>query len=295
MNPSRFRWGVLFILVGVLLLMNNTGKLEWGAWEDILSLWPILLIAIGVEKIFTKSKAEIVSYLSTLALAAVVVWVAWGGASSGSVGHDSSRYRVDMDDKVQKIVGTIEIRNHNLNLKGTDNGLVYARFDGFGRSPRIDYQSEGSTGRLNIVDRGRWHWISTGRHYSGLDLYLNQGIPISLTCSGNESDMHLDCRSLKVDNLTIDSKEGDVRIMLGNLSDVVHLSLDGKEADFRLQLPEGCGLRVTGADKTREGLLERIGLTRSGDFFVSNGYDTLKPKIELQLDPDVTQLGIDYR
>jgi len=295
MNPSRFRWGVLFILVGVLLLMNNTGKLAWGAWEDILSLWPILLIAIGIEKIFTKSKAEFISYLSTLALAAIVIWVAWGGGIDGYREHGSSRYRVEMDDDVQKIVGNIKVKNHDLNLNGTDNDLIYARYNGFGRSPRIDYQIENGIGQLNIVDHSHWSWISTSRYSNDLNLYLKQHLPISLTCSGDKSNMRLDCHLLKIEDLSIDSKEGNIRIILGNFSDMVRLSLKGKEADFNLQLPEGCGLRVTGVDKDNERLLERIGLVRSGDVFISNGYDTLKPKIELHLDPNVTQLGIDYR
>ncbi len=76
MNPARFRWGILLILIGVLFLLNNIGTLDWWMWNDIWSLWPLILIAIGVEKIFTKTKFEVIAYLAPLALAAIVVWTA---------------------------------------------------------------------------------------------------------------------------------------------------------------------------------------------------------------------------
>ena len=69
---------MLFILVGTLLLLNNVGRLDWWVWNDILSLWPLLLIAIGIEKIFQNTRLSFISYLSTVALVAVVLWAAIG-------------------------------------------------------------------------------------------------------------------------------------------------------------------------------------------------------------------------
>ena len=54
MNPARFRWGILFILVGVLLLLNNIGQLSWDVWVDIANLWPLILIAIGVSLLINR-------------------------------------------------------------------------------------------------------------------------------------------------------------------------------------------------------------------------------------------------
>jgi len=67
MSPARLRWGLLFIAVGVLLLATKSNWLSGYYWLELLDWWPVLLIAIGIEKIFLKTSVRIISYLSFLA------------------------------------------------------------------------------------------------------------------------------------------------------------------------------------------------------------------------------------
>ncbi len=68
MTPARFRWGMLLIQVGILILMQNNDIFDEEATESLLIYFPVVLIAVGVEKIFTKSKMQFISYLTTVAL-----------------------------------------------------------------------------------------------------------------------------------------------------------------------------------------------------------------------------------
>ena len=38
----------ILIGLGVVFLLNNLGMLDWGIWNILLRLWPLLLIAIGL-------------------------------------------------------------------------------------------------------------------------------------------------------------------------------------------------------------------------------------------------------
>jgi len=40
---------IILIGLGIVFLLNNLGLLSWSVWEVILRLWPILLIAIGLD------------------------------------------------------------------------------------------------------------------------------------------------------------------------------------------------------------------------------------------------------
>jgi len=298
MNPARFRWGVLLILIGGLLLANNIGHLAWWVWADILSLWPVLLIAIGVEKIFVRSRVEFIAYLAPVALAAVVIWVAVGGWSSDKYddyGGRGERFRVESYAGLTQVAGLIKMHDNGLNLRGTRGELISARFDGFGRPPKIDYRADGSVGRLEVSDRGRWRWVHIGdRSSRDLELSLTDSLPLRLACSGNESEMRLDCRDLKVEELTVDSRQGDIRILIGSALGRAKVQVRGDDADFHISLPQDCGLRVTSAGREIGRLLKRIGLRESGGDFMTDGYDTLSPKIDLELSPGVSQLTLDY-
>lgn len=50
-DPSRLWWGVILLVAGLVFLLNNFGYFGWGRW------WPLLLIAIGVAMLFSRSRA----------------------------------------------------------------------------------------------------------------------------------------------------------------------------------------------------------------------------------------------
>jgi hypothetical protein len=52
-RPSLF-WPVLFIAVGILLLLDNLGMLPGDTWDNLIRLWPVLLIALGLDSIWRR-------------------------------------------------------------------------------------------------------------------------------------------------------------------------------------------------------------------------------------------------
>lgn len=301
MSPARFRWGILFVLIGGLLLLNNLGVLPWWAWSDILSLWPLLLIAIGVEKIFTRSKVEFIAYLSPVALAVIVVWVAFGGFSTGDfrlIRHgDAYQYVIDSDPGVKRVKAVFDLDDTDMDLKDTGARLFSSRSSGWRAVPRVEYDLDGDTADLDVSPRInglRWFRIDGRRWAGNWDVALSNKAPVDLTCYGDRADMDLNCRGLLLDNLLVDSRRGNIRVSIGDMSKKVKIRLEGEDADFRLTAPEGSGVRVSGAENTAARLLERLGMIESDGYYMTEGYDTLSPQIELNLSPDISRLAFDF-
>src|SRR5207237_800532 len=69
-------WPLLLIALGVLFLMGNFGLISGVSWRAILSLWPLLLVLIGLDIAFARRwplptlAAEILVIVAGLALAA---------------------------------------------------------------------------------------------------------------------------------------------------------------------------------------------------------------------------------
>ena len=78
---------VLLILIGGILLLNVLGVLDWSIWWSLLRLWPVLLIAAGLELLLGRWKWG--SLLATILVVAVVVTALWltstGVTTSGLV------------------------------------------------------------------------------------------------------------------------------------------------------------------------------------------------------------------
>ncbi|HNR65342.1 MAG TPA: DUF5668 domain-containing protein [Atribacterota bacterium] len=75
MSLTRFLKGFLIILIGVILLLNNLNILEWTVWPNILKLWPLLLISLGISLIFRKR-------LSWLAPLVILLGIIYGISAS---------------------------------------------------------------------------------------------------------------------------------------------------------------------------------------------------------------------
>jgi hypothetical protein len=39
----------IFIAVGTVILLDNLNIVQWNVWQVILSLWPVLIVAIGLD------------------------------------------------------------------------------------------------------------------------------------------------------------------------------------------------------------------------------------------------------
>lgn len=52
-HRGGFGFALILIIAGVILLLNNFGVLPWEIWVIIVRFWPILLIIIGIENLFS--------------------------------------------------------------------------------------------------------------------------------------------------------------------------------------------------------------------------------------------------
>jgi hypothetical protein len=92
---ARFFKGLVIILVGIILLLNNLSILEWSVWFNLLKLWPLLLISLGISFIFRTR----LSWLGPLLLLLGVIF----GIGASYMGLD-----VPLGDKVPTEVEIIQ-------------------------------------------------------------------------------------------------------------------------------------------------------------------------------------------
>ncbi len=73
----RLFWPIILIGVGSILLLTNLGVIHGNPWNIILQLWPVLLIALGLEILLGGSTGwrAVVSALLGLALVGGILWI----------------------------------------------------------------------------------------------------------------------------------------------------------------------------------------------------------------------------
>ncbi|MEA1964768.1 MAG: DUF5668 domain-containing protein [Candidatus Aerophobetes bacterium] len=72
MKTKSFLKGLIVILIGLILLANNFGILSWGIWCHLIRLWPIILIAVGLDLILRTTSLSYLRILPLLLIIAVI-------------------------------------------------------------------------------------------------------------------------------------------------------------------------------------------------------------------------------
>lgn len=298
MTPARFRWGTLLILAGVVLLLWNLNVVNNNFWADFLTYFPIFLIAIGIEKIFTNTKAHMVAYATTVLLFAGGIWIVMTGSRGGEDDSFFSQttYSLEREASVGLLQARLDLGHGDLTVRDATDDLVYAQFREFSNKPRISYDIEGDKGILKMVNSGH-SWlggvikVETGDE-SDWYLSFSEAVPLVLECFGDESDIHLNLATTPVRNLTVDANDASIYLKLGTLQPDVTVSLTGQNSDVRLRVPTAVGLRVSGIDD--EEYLIRLGLSRRDGVFVNEVFDSVASHINVDLDEQLSSLNIDY-
>lgn len=300
MTPARFRWGMLFVLLGTLLLLVNADVLNHNFWIDFVYLFPFLLIAIGIEKICAPTRFRIISYLTTVALVGGALYVAFQGSlisDSGSY-FESTSLEYEADETVNLIEANLEPGSSALTIRDAGEKLLIAHFGEWSRKPLASMNIKDGRANIELSNRAGSKRFWGGAVEINTDesedwrLSFSREVPLDLTITGEDSELHLNLATTPLKDLNLIADDADVYIKLGDLQPDVKLNITGNDSKLRLRVPQESGLKVSGVNDPT--YLEQIGLVSQNGVFVSNGFDAASVRIEVQLDERFRSLSIDF-
>ncbi|MEE8404739.1 MAG: hypothetical protein V3S17_05060 [candidate division Zixibacteria bacterium] len=266
-------------------------------WDDLVIFFSITLIAIGIEKIFTRTKLQFLSYASSFLILFSGLGIAFVGSYNDPRGDFSSEsyFEKKHDDSVKKISANLEVDGTDLTIRDSGGEIVYASFDRFTRKPEIDYEVVDDIAEVSFISRdgllGGFIKLEIDES-QGWDLSFSEDIPLELRCRGRDSDVHLNMSTTPLYNLFLDLDESDIYLKLGDLMPNVTVKINGVDTKLKLRVPEHVGIKIS-ADGY-ESYFKKVGMTRKNGWYISDGFDTVDFKVEIDLDADLRSFSIDY-
>lgn len=289
-RPASLIGPLILIGLGVVFLLNNFGIATWNVWEAILQLWPVLLIAAGLE-IIVGRRANWAAWLIliiTIGVLGAGIWLLprWngstivGGQSITQPIGDATSARINIafgagtlrlksvDDSANLVVGTIERR---------DNERVEQAYRLNGTTAIFSLTSK-SSGTIRSTRQLTW------------DLAINQRIPADLTVSTGAGQTNLDLTALTLTRLDVNTGAGQTIMTLpqrGSFSAKVSAGV----GEVRITVPEGMAARI----HVTKGLGSSSVLgsfERQGEYYVSPGYTTAADRVDLDVSGGVGAITI---
>lgn len=299
MKIARIRNGVILISLGIVFLLNNLGYVPWAVWFRILSLWPVILIAIGIEIIFRKTHLSFLTILSPLLfMAAILGPTYFQKMELSKVYRAPERYQYgeDLDTSVTKVTAIVQLRAGNLEISSDTERLISAKLDYRKRKPvtTCEYSGFDSSATIEIRDRERgwkgWSWRGWGA--KDWEIKLTDRIPINLRIYAKATDGELDLSDLKLKNLNLDIKAANFNIKLGGLIDQLNGRIESDASWLYLLIPEDIGLKIENHAKLTSTSFSELSILKYDNIYQTSNFEQASQKIVLSLEGSVTRLVV---
>ena len=292
-------WGIFFVLLGGIPLAVRAGWIDATRLHDAQFLWPLIIIAIGVAILVSRSRA---AAMGTIVAALVVGGLAGGalassgdwifrlgdciGSSSGNLQHTSQNGSLSagasvdlhfscgtltvspragqtwtLDAAYRGPAPTVDAGPGDLSVRAPDNGLQHQEWT-------VALPTEALRDVTVHTDAGQTSLDLSGTRLSSLDVEANAG------------DVKLIAAGASIDDIDVSINAGTARLTIGG---PVSGSLSVNAGSIEMCVPSNADLQigvaqVFGFDTN----LDRAGLVRNGDSWRRAG--TGGPSIHLRVE-----------
>jgi len=318
MKTERIIWGLLFLFIGGILLLDNFEVIDFH-WEIIWRFWPLVLIIIGANLIFSKEDSAKAGVIAIIVTIAALAFIGYQGtrpehAHSGWFDH---RYHVDHFDDDEKDVDdndesrasslqyseaiTPGIKNAELNIEGgatkyTLSDTTSALFQADVRRKYGNYSlfklTRDSIDVLNFKMKGKQKWDlkEAGENKATLKLNTKPIWDVNLDVGAGKIDF--DLTSFKIRNVSLEGGAASFYLKLGQPQHITTVNANTGVSEIKISIPESAACQI----KVDSGLSSNDfeGFEKQADgTFKTPGFNTSSKKIVINLQGGLSKFEVD--
>lgn len=293
-------WPLVLIGLGIIFLLNNLGILSWAVWSVLWRMWPVVVIALGLDLIMGRRSGwwSAITVLLVLGMFGGAFWLVTATGESWQrdlVNVPISQPLEEADSAAVRLeigVGTLLV---DAQPEGSDL-LIEGNID---LSDAEDYREKVGTadGEMQYSLTNPYSQYAPGwllshmdDHIKTWDVQLNPDVELDLRVDTGVGKTTLDLRGLQLVSLSVDSGVGEVDIYLPSVGEM-DVRVDVGVGKVTVFVPAGMAVRLRVDAGLGNVKLDGNFASENG-FYYSTAYDEDAPFIDIFLDGGVGNLGV---
>jgi hypothetical protein len=300
-RPPSFFWPLIFIGAGVILLLANLGYLPWQSWNMLWRLWPLLLVALGIDLLIGRRSmlGAVVSALLILLLiagAAVVVLFAQNippmvqATSSADLHTEHVQYALAGVERASVSIDLASGTNTLGALSDSDN-LVEGDITYRGRLI-FDTATRGGRADVKLGSQFPGFWFEPFDFERGgserWSVKLSPKVPLDLALDSGSGRCDFDLSGLQLNSLNLDSGSGAITLGLPS-GRSFKADINSGSGSIAITLPKDAGVHVelnsgSGSFQPDERFRRVDGSRGHGGVWETDNYGSAEYDITLQID-----------
>lgn len=251
---KRIAEGLGSVAVGVVLLGNTLGYIRWTVWVSLLSLWPLLVIAIGIELV---GRGLHMNWLRALSNVLLIVGLLYGVLvlqylpghavfPFGAFWGPSATFAQAKphDASVTSGRASIKVGATGLDVSAGD---VLASITGqapAADTPTLDAAVTGTAADVTVSEPGgRTAFIGAGN--GTVDMVLDRAVKwTEVRFDVGAVSATADLTDLQVERVVINAGASDFRLKLGRLANNVDVQISGGAISLTIRVPANAACTV---------------------------------------------------
>lgn len=234
--------------LGIVFLLNNLGILSWTIWETLLRLWPVLLVAAGLDLILGRRSiwGSLLAIALTFAVLGGALWLSGTGVGSAQAPRseeiaqplgEADQAELTIDPAVGRLA--IEAASDSPNL--VEGTVDLARREELA----LDFAVQGQRATFTLrTERASFGPFTTGWAGQRLwDLQLSPRVPLRLKANLGLGEMDLDLSELTLEGLDAELGLGQTIVTLPKQGRF-EARIEGAIGQTVVVIPEGLAVRM---------------------------------------------------
>ncbi len=273
---------LVLIALGIMFLLGNAGYLTRISWLDVVQLWPVLLVVLGVDLLLRPRSILAAAIVEIAIIGAALVYLAAApilpGSNAINTGTFTSQQSV-LRVGASSLALTLGYGAGDLALSGGATDLVLVK----STREDIDLQwNVRSTGSAIVDVKSAGPDFQVGGTVRSWDVAVPSDVPVGLTLNLGAGDFNIDLSNVMLTGATINNGASNLQIALPKPSGNVPVTVSTGASSVDLSIPAGVEYRVrlTGALNTVSGPQE------------SSGYNSATDRLTITISSGVSSITI---
>lgn len=280
----------LMIGLGVVFLLNNFGYLILDVWQVVLSLWPVLLIAIGFDLLIGR-RSWLLSLIGVIVVLAILIGsISLMGGTIFAVAGQEVSFPLEGVERAQ-IEFNIPIGTMTLAATAQEGVLLEGQApEGGGMKLKQQFQVRGGEATVQLGTTGGFVAVPGVTSPYRWDFRVTSDAPLDLRVSQGAGAMELDLTQASLTALEVNIGVGQVSLTLPP-DQSFSGRVSGGIGQLVIYVPEGVGVRIH-AGTALAAFSAPDGYTREGEMYTSPNYSAADRRIDLELDLAIGNVAV---
>lgn len=304
MKPSHIFWGLLFLGLGLLTLINNFTSISMD-WSTIWKLWPLTIVLIGLSILVKHQYGKgVIAGLAAIVLT-LAIFASFKTASNLvnndfdiTFGNDadyeytSTEFTEQYDTVLQFATLNFDAGAGTFNISRTTENLVDAKAEGVKHNFKLTRFDSDSSTTIDLAMRQKSVFRFGKSYKNNIDIALNANPVWDMNFDVGAASMDFDLTEIKTRKIDVDMGAASIRIKLGNLYPETKLKIDAGASSMNIFVPKesGCKIVTDGALSSKHfNDFEKI----DSDNYRTDNFNEAANKVYIEIDCGVSSISVE--